>query len=569
MNTSKLNFYVISLLLSAFLIQSPLDNVTYAQSVNVPLNRDYYHTLDRLAIKSGTMSRYYQSSLKPYRRENVAAFVDNLNPDSLDFSEVDRFNMNYIKNDNWSFSDSSSSDSQKPFLKIFYRKKADFLSVMTKDFELHLNPVIHFSGGGDSNSGDFLFTNTRGFEASGMIAKKIGFYTYLTTTQELYPQYLRSWTDRSGVIPYEGFWKAYNTDGIDYFTARGYISFNVIKQINVQFGYDKLFLGEGIRTMGLSDFSNNFLFLKFDVKVWKLYYRLVFGQHFADVYSAPGTGSLSGPYPRKYFAHHHVSFDIGKNLNLGFFENVSMGDSTNSAFDLNYLNPAIFFRAVEHQSGSENNIILGFDAKWYFLKRFSLYGQFIFDEFVMSEITSGEGWWANKYGGQIGLKYIDAFWLRNLDLNLEYNISRPYTYGHESTFTNFAHYRMPLAHPFGANFREFIAEARYQPFRKFSFTAKLITAAYGEDDENSNWGKDMMQSYITREQDYGNQIGQGYFTTFKYFDFTTSYQFKHNVFFDVQFVFRNVQSELDVLDDDTFYAMFHFRYNIPRKEFDF
>ena len=569
MNNRSIKLYVISLLISAIFVLTQFPIATYAQSVNVPLNKDYYHILDRLAIKSGAMSQYYQSSLKPYRRENVAAFLDDLNMDSLDFSKIDRFNADYIKNDNWSFSDSSNSNSRKPFLKIFYHKKPDFVSVMTKDFELHLNPVIHFSGGGDNRSGDFLFTNTRGFEASGMIAQKIGYYTYLTTTQELYPQYLRTWTDRTGVIPYEGFWKTYDTNGFDYFTARGYLSFNIVKQINVQFGYDKLFLGEGIRTMGLSDFSNNFLFLKFDVKVWKLYYRLAFGQHYADVYSAPGTGSLSGPYPRKYFAHHHLSFDIGKNLNLGFFENVSMGDSTNSAFDLNYLNPAIFFRAVEHQSGSENNIMIGFDAKWYFLKRFALYGQFIFDEFVMSEITSGDGWWANKYGGQIGLKYIDAFWLNSLDLNMEFNISRPYTYGHESIFTNFAHYRMPLAHPFGANFKEFITVARYQPFRKFSFIAKFITSAYGEDDESSNWGKDIMQSYITREQDYGNKIGQGYFTTFKYFDFTTSYQLKHNVFFDVQLVFRNVQSELDALDDDTFYAMVHFRYNIPRKEFDF
>jgi len=542
---------------------------TSAQSSNLPLNRDYYHLLDRLAIKSGSFSEYYQSSLKPYRREVVAKFVEGLKPDSLGFSDIDKFNIEYIKNDNWSYCDSSSSDSRKPFLKIFYRKKPDFVSVKTNDFELHLNPVIHLSGGYDSESSAFPYTNTRGIEASGLIARKIGYYAYVTTTQAVYPGYVRSWTDRQGVVPYEGFWKTYGDNGVDFFTARGYISFNIVKQINMQFGHDKLYLGEGIRTMGLSDFSNNYLFLKIDVKVWKLYYRLTFAQHYADVYSLPGTGSLSGPYPRKYFAHHHLSFDIGKNLNLGFFENVAIGDSTSNAFDLNYLNPAIFFRAVEHQSGSSNNVMIGFDAKWYFLKRFSMYGQFIFDEFVMDEVTSGDGWWANKFGGQVGLKYMDAFWLDNLDLTLEFNVARPYTYGHISTYTNFANYRMPLAHPFGANFREFITLARYQPFRRFSFIAKFITSMYGEDDDNSNWGKDIMQSYITREQEYGNEIGQGYATHFNYFDFTSTYHFKHNVFFDLQFVFRNVESELDVLDDHTFYAMVHFRYNIPRKEFDF
>lgn len=568
MLTGNLHFQVIRFaVLTLILIYSfPPSN---AQSVNVPLNRDYYHLLDRLEIKSGAMSKEYHSSLKPFRREAVGRFVKDLDQDSLKLNKVDRANVDYIKNDNWTFVDSSGSESRNTFLKVFYTKKPDFVSVLTKDFELHLNPVIHFSGGLDSGSDILSYNNTRGFEASGIIAGKIGYYTYVTTTQATYPGYVRSWIDRHGVVPYEGFWKIYDTNGVDFFTARGYISFNIVKQINVQFGHDKLYLGEGIRSMALSDFSNNNLFLKFDVKVWKLYYRLVFAQHYADVYSTPLSGSLSGPYPRKYFAHHHISFDIGKNLNLGFFENVAIGDSTDNSFDPNYLNPANFFRAVEHQSGSSNNIILGFDAKWSFLRRFRLYGQFIFDEFVMNEITSGNGWWANKFGGQIGIKYIDAFWINNLDLNLEFNSARPYTYGHVSTFTNFANYKMSLAHPFGANFREFIAVGRYQPFRKFSFFAKYVMASYGEDDENSNWGKDIMKSYITREQDYGNEIGQGFKTDFNYFDLTTSYHFRHNVFFDLQLVYRNVNSELEILEDNTFLATLHFRYNIPRKQFDF
>ena len=59
-----------------------------AQSANIPLNRDYYHLLDRLSIKSGTLSKYYQSALKPYRRDAVAEFVDDLNADSLDLVEL-------------------------------------------------------------------------------------------------------------------------------------------------------------------------------------------------------------------------------------------------------------------------------------------------------------------------------------------------------------------------------------------------------------------------------------------------------------------------------------------------
>jgi hypothetical protein len=234
-----------------------------------------------------------------------------------------------------------------------------------------------------------------------------------------------------------------------------------------------------------------------------------------------------------------------------------------------YLNPVIFFRGLEHQGGSKDNAILGFDLKYNFLRRFSFYSQFLLDEFLLDEVRSGDGWWANKYGYQLGLKYINAFWIKNLDLNLEYNVARPYTYAHINTYTNFANYNMPLAHPTGANFKEFIFLARYQPISRFTFTGKFVVSDYGEDDENSNWGKDVMKTYITREQEYGNTIGQGLTTQLRYFNFTATYQFKHNVFFDLDLVLHNVESELSLIDNNVFFTGIHFRWNIPRREFDF
>jgi hypothetical protein len=97
------------------------------------------------------------------------------------------------------------------------------------------------------------------------------------------------------------------------------------------------------------------------------------------------------------------------------------------------------------------------DAKWNFLKRFQLYGQLMLDEFVFSElVTNNQGWWANKYGIQAGLKYIDAFGIDHLDLQAEYNQVRPYTYTHRDSSAYYAHYDTPLAHPLGANFKELI-----------------------------------------------------------------------------------------------------------------
>ncbi|MEZ4949696.1 MAG: hypothetical protein R2784_09960 [Saprospiraceae bacterium] len=42
----------------------------------------------------------------------------------------------------------------------------------------------------------------------------------------------------------------------------------------------------------------------------------------------------------------------------------------------------------------------------------------MFDEFKFDELTANTGWWANKFGWQLGLKYMDVLgviiWICNL-----------------------------------------------------------------------------------------------------------------------------------------------------------
>src|SRR5690606_40679865 len=83
-------------------------------------------------------------------------------------------------------------------------------------------------------------------------------------------------------------------------------------------------------------------------------------------------------------------------------------------FNVGYLNPIIFYRSLEHQDGSLDNAMVGMDYKINFARHFSFYGQFMLDEFKLDEVLSGEGWWANKFGIQTGLKYINVFGIDNL-----------------------------------------------------------------------------------------------------------------------------------------------------------
>jgi len=544
----------------------------FSQSANIPINRDYYHLLERYEIKSGKFSPTFHSHLKPYQRIHVAGFIDSLYSDQSfmnNLNDLDRFNLQYLANDNWEWTESDTSDSKKPFLKYIYRKKSDFLHVDQGDFDLHVNPVFYFSGGKESDSDITTYINTRGVDLRGSISKRLGFYSFLSTTQAVFPRYVREWTAQNGVVPGEGFWKDFKSNGVDYFTASGYISFELVKNyVNAQFGFDKSMTSSGHRSFIISDFAPGYTYLRFNTKIWRINYSNLFAQAIAEQYYS-GTGSVDGNYPKKFFASHHLSINITDKLNVGLFESVVIGDST-ERFNISYLNPIIFYRALEHQGGSSENVIVGMDAKWNIGHSLLLYGQLVLDEFFLKEVKAGNGWWANKFGGQLGMKYINTFGINNLDMQLEYNVARPYMHAHQDIYTNYAHYRQPLGHALGGNFNEIVCIVRYQPLNRLFLTAQLNTANYGDDEiEEISWGKDVMKSYNNRAQDYDNKIGQGIATKLLYGDVTISYMWKHNLFFDLRGIYRKLNSEIDAWDRKTTYLSASMRWNIGKKIHDF
>lgn len=539
----------------------------FSQSTNIPLDQDIYHLIQRYEIKHGSFANSLHSTVKPYLRSDVAVFLDSINQEG--FSKSDMFNLQYLSNDNWEWTRSSQSDSKKPFLKQLYRKQNDFYHVDSKEFDLHISPVFHFGAGLERNN-DNLFINTRGITLRGMINRKVGFYSFLGENQLRFPAYVRQWINEDRfVVPGEGFWKPFKNNGVDFFTARGYISFDAASFINFQFGHDRQFIGNGYRSLILSDFSNNYLFLKINTQVWRLHYSYLITELRAE---APGSASGSAAnidFPKKYMAFHRLGINLTDQLNLGVFESIVFGQEDNSmgtSFELDYLNPIIFYRAIEQSGGSRDNAILGADLTWNFLQRFSLYGQLVFDEFLLREINSGSGWWGNKLAYQFGLKYIDALGVRNLDLQIEGNFARPYTYAHQSIYTNYAHYNQPLAHPLGANFRELVAIARFQPIPRLWLTGKLVAASYGTDTDSTNYGGNILLSYNNREMDFNNEIAQGIGTDLIYLDFRASYQLKHNLFLELNQVFRNLDSALPELNRENTITSFSIRLNIPHRE---
>jgi hypothetical protein len=508
-----------------------------AQSTFTPLTEEYSNFIERYEIKSGRLSNLH-TNIKPIGRANLIRLLTELEADKqVQLSKIDFTNLEYLQNDSWEWIDDakrSQSNSQKPLWKHLLRKKADFYSTQTEDIDLHVNPIFQFGFAQDNLSEELPYTNTRGVEIRGTLNKKVGFYSMLTENQILYPEYVRAYGRQYKANPYEGFTKISEADSskylADFFSARAYITFQALKSVQVQFGHDKNFIGSGIRSMILSDFSAPYLHLKITTNIGRLQYMNLFAQlvNKQVLTAVDGTEQL----PPKYFSLHHLSLNVNKNLNIGLFETVIFGKRP-IGFDINYLNPVIFLRFAEGHLGSVDNAMVGMDFKYNFKRHYSLYGQLTLDEFNIKYFKQ-DGWWAKKYAAQIGGRYIDAMGIKNLDFQAEFNVARPYMYTHNSTYSNYVHYNLPLAHPLGANFKEFLLLGRYQPKERLFLNFKAMFTQQGKDYNILNWGGDILRSYSTaRPYNYGNQIGQGQTANTRLYELGASYMLKHNLFADL------------------------------------
>lgn len=161
------------------------------------------------------------------------------------------------------------------------------------------------------------------------------------------------------------------------------------------------------------------------------------------------------------------------------------------------------------------------------------------------------------------------FSINNLDLQVEYNRVRPYTYAHEDLYRSYTHYHQPLAHPLGANLQETIFLTRYQPFGRLSLQARWLQARYGADTLNSNWGHNILLDNRTRERDYGNKLHQGIETELTMLEGIATYQIWHNIFIDLRVLHRRESAEATGLDRITNYTSVGVRVNIDRVRYDY
>lgn len=467
----------------------PYEKLEYNSELNIPFTHSYYARFDDEMNAIGTNSH---TAAKPFVYSDVARYYD-------------------IKAENESLVKETDSWLGR---KLF---NEHLVEIQGKDYWFTVDPILDLQVGKDGEA-DFNSTwnNTRGVYIQAGLGKRFNLTASVYESQGRFADYfnqfsesLRAFGPDPAIIPGRGIAKRFKENSYDYPVAEAYLSYTPADFLNIQFGHGKNFIGDGYRSLLQSDVASPYPFLKLNATFWKIKYTSTW-MWLKDV--RPEV-VVDDAFLTKYMANHYLSWNVSKRLNIGLFESVIWADTNGRGFDVNYLNPIIFFRAIEFQTGQgAGNAILGLSSKYKLNNKVNLYGQFILDEFSLSDITGGEKSWKNKYGYQIGTKYFNAFDVDNLLLQAEYNQVRPYTYSHNTQILNYAQFNQPMAHLWGANFKELVVIGRYN-YKRWFADAKFIFGKRGLDfntDEDSfSYGGDIYRDYNERNADTGVTIGQG------------------------------------------------------------
>ncbi|MFI0428587.1 gliding motility protein RemB [Mariniflexile sp. HMF6888] len=465
------------------------ENKAYSSQLNIPFTHSDYARFDRNMNIVGTNSH---TASKPFIYEDVSRYYDFKAEKGKLLKETDTWVGRKLWNEH-------------------------LVQLQGNDYWFTIDPIFDLETGTDANA-DFnsTYNNTRGFLVQGGLGDKLSFYASVFESQGRFAQYVNEYAESlkafgpdPAIIPGRGIAKLFKTDSYDYPVAEAYLSYKPAKFINIQFGHGKNFIGDGYRSLLLSDVASPHPFLKLNTSFWKIKYTNTW-MWLKDVRPEVENDKA---FLSKYIANHYLSWNVSKKLNIGLFESVLWTNSNDRGFDVNYLNPIIFYRAIEFETGQgAGNALLGASAKYKFNDNVNVYSQFILDEFSLSDIKGGEKSWKNKYGYQLGLKYYNAFKVENLLLQFEYNRMRPYTYSHNTIVLNYGHNNQSMAHLWGANFSEAILIGRYH-YKRWFADAKLIFGVRGLDfndgTDDFSYGGAIYRDYNDRPFDTGVEVGQG------------------------------------------------------------
>ncbi len=458
-------------------------------------------------------------------------------------------------------------------------RNTNFIRSVSGNNVFTIDPYVDAGLGKSSEKSNVLTNFAAGLNMQGAFNNKFSFNLGVITNVNQYPGYLDSVilskynrfdsSSNKYIIPGENAAKLSGNNRFSYTNFNFNFTYAPDEHFLVSAGYGKNFLGDGYRSLLLSDNSNNYPYLRLQARIWKLTYNVLYNR-----YTNNSWYEVDGNPQPKFSTIHYLGFNT-KKFQVGLFDEVLwLAKDTNftRGFDLEYLNPLIFIRPQEFGIGSPDNAMIGFNLKYKIYKKGFIYGQLALDDiYLKKSLDAHSQFYGNKYALQLGIWNKDIFNVAGLSYRLEWNGVRPYVYGHgvgNNISLNYTNYYQSLTEPFGANFNEFISMFNYSNKRWYGVLENLYTIRGENPGVPYNNGEDLWGG----EQGlppFGSKTMQGIKTKYFYNSLTAGYLFNtaNRLGVEATIVYRSRNSS--IVDQSEFYFNFGIKTSLNNLYHDF
>jgi hypothetical protein len=416
------------------------------------------------------------------------------------------------------------------------------VDVKNKEYTFYMDYLTDIGLGREFKDKRTTNINTRGYQIGGTIGNKFFFYTSGYENQGKFANYYEDYITRTGMVPSQSYDRTSNGNSQvvgsrDWSYVTAIIGYSINKTFDIALGQDKTFVGDGYRSVLLSDYADTYPLLRVTANIGKHVQYMATWAYMDNQRAQRFDINPSGPnYRRTWAAFHFIDWNINNRASIGFFNALIAAEADDQGnrhgFDVNYINPVLFSSSLG-SSGIPDHTLIGFNGKYKVLDKTTVYGQLLFDQSASAANTNA------RQAYQIGFRGADLFKAKSLNYLFEYNTAAPYTYSNQNPIVSYTQFAEPLAHPFGANFKELVGIINYS-IGKFDFQGELNYAKYGLNTVNVNNGKDVTLANNTLLPATFTGTGQGLSTTLKYGEGTVSYLLnpKYNLRFEVGAVLR-------------------------------
>jgi hypothetical protein len=517
-----------------------------AQQENMPLNRNMILNYEK-SLNAWDKASFH-SAVKPYNAAEVYQFVY---PDTVQhYKRVPHTNfasklVNVIGYENiLEFDENGYVKHYGKILakdSVFYEDNIYDNGYKNRKVYVAVNPIFNIGFGYDLSAKKSISYNLKGFELLANIGKKVTIYTSVLNTVGTFPAYINLFNFQTGAVPGEGNVRKPGTGNLDFSSINAYVSYSPVKHFNVQVGNGKHFIGDGYRSLFLSDNSYTYPYLQLTANVWRIKYTSIYAELIDNLKNFNDFGQ---GFPRKLATFNYLSVDAAKFLQLGVFEGITWRRTTakgNNFFDYNFLNPILGARAFQKKTDPNTTKVYGLNVKVTCPKYIVLYGQFMFNKFGKKNTSD------RRMGWQAGLKYFDVGGVKNLNFQVEYNSVRPYSYQGEDSAIGYAHYNQALGHPMGANFNELLVLVNYQYKRFYASYKMSYTQTATDTARNQNFGNNILDIGNAASTLSNVKIQNGFAYSFLDHDIRAGYIInpKINMVIEGKLQFRKYTSKLD------------------------